>query len=195
MTDERLPAEILTDRLILRCWCEGDGPALKEAIDTNLAHLQRWMPWAMEEPSSQENMAARVLRFERAFRAGEDWPYGIFARHDRQVVGACGLHRRHGPNTLEIGYWVGVAHTRQGYATEAARALTATAFGLPQLEYVEIRCDPANVASAGVPKRLGYRLVEILTNDTVTPTGEPRDTMVWRIGREEYEAWSMPSGG
>lgn len=194
MADHQLPTEIVTRRLLLRCWREGDGPALKGAIDANLTHLQRWMPWAMDEPSSHENMAARVLGFERAFRDGEDWPYGIFARPAGQVVGAGGLHRRQGPNTLEIGYWIGLAYTRRGYATEAARALTGTAFGLPQLEQVEIRCDPENVASAGVPKRLGFRLVEILKSDTTTPTGEPRDTMVWRISRAEYEAWPTPGG-
>jgi len=189
MSDEQLPAEIATERLLLRCWRAGDGPGLKQTIDSNLEHLQRWMPWAIDEPSSQENMAARVLKFERGFLAGEDWPYGIFSIADLSVVGACGLHRRSGPNTLEIGYWIGRRYTRQGYATEAARVLTETAFSLSRIEHVEIRCDPENVASAGVPNRLGYSLVGILKGDTVTPAGEPRDTMVWRIGRAEFARW------
>ena len=189
MSDEQLPAEIATERLLLRCWRAGDGPALKQAIDANLEHLQRWMPWAMDEPSSQENMAARVLKFERGFLAGEDWPYGIFSLTDHSIVGACGLHRRSGPNTLEIGYWIDRRYTRQGYATEAARALTATAFDLSWIEAVEIRCDPENVASAAVQSRLGYSLVEILKGDTVTPAGESRDTMVWRLDRATYARW------
>ena len=189
MLDEQPPTEVLTERLLLRCWKEGDGPALKQAIDSNLEHLRRWMPWAMDEPSSLEDLSARLLKFERAFLKGDEWLFGIFSRGSLTIVGACGLHRQDQPNTLEIGYWIGAEHTRQGYATEAAKALTKRAFGMKQIESVEIRCDPENVASAGVPKRLGYRLVEILRGNTVTPKGEPRDTMVWRMDRAECADW------
>ena len=63
---------------------------------------------------------------------------------------------RTGPGGLEIGYWVDPGHTRQGLATAAAGALTEAAFALPATDRVEIKHDQGNVASEGVPRRLGF---------------------------------------
>lgn len=95
------------------------------------------------------------------------------------------MARRVGPGGLEIGYWIRTSVAGRGYATEAAAAVTRTAFKVPWVEFVEIRCDPNNLRSARIPARLGYTLVEVLKQDTVTPTGAPRDTMVWRVLRGE----------
>jgi RimJ/RimL family protein N-acetyltransferase len=59
---------------------------------------------------------------------------------------------------------------------------------------VEIRCDPRNVKSMNVPRRLGYRHVQTLREDTVPPGGAARDTMVWSMSAEDRAA-RRPSGG
>ncbi len=61
---------------------------------------------------------------------------------------------------LEIGYWLDRQATGQGYATEAARALFDLARRVPGIAQVEIHCDPRNLPSAAVPRRLGFRLVD-----------------------------------
>jgi RimJ/RimL family protein N-acetyltransferase len=74
------------------------------------------------------------------------------------VVGGCGLHRRRA-ECLEIGYWVGSDRHRRGYATAAAQCLTDSGFAcVDGVARIEIRMDRANVASAGVPAKLGYEL-------------------------------------
>lgn len=185
---------IETPRLILRRWRPDDAPALKALVDANLDHLRPWMPWAMQEPSPVEVITERLERFERHHRDGLEWTMAICLGSDNALIGGAGLHPRIGPAALEIGYWIAEPHTRHGYATEVAAALTATAFALPHIEHVEIRCDPRNVASARVPAKLGYRHSETLTANTVTPTGEPRDTMVWTITRAEHVEENIPSG-
>src|SRR5215831_16778922 len=153
----RLPPLIRTHRLLLRPHAPGDGPALKAAVDANLEHLQRWMDWAMHEPSSLNVIEDRITIFVERFETGPDWGYGIRLITDPDVIiGGCGIHARIGMNALEIGYWLDSKHTGRGYATEATAALVKTAFSLPMIERVEIRCDPANVASAAVPRRLGF---------------------------------------
>ncbi|WP_019229166.1 GNAT family N-acetyltransferase, partial [Sedimentibacter sp. B4] len=67
------------------------------------------------------------------------------------------LHRRVGPDGLEIGYWLDAAHTGVGLATEAVGGLTAVALALPEVERVEIHTDEGNARSAAVPRRLGYQ--------------------------------------
>ena len=186
-----------TGRLVLRRWRPEDAPALKALVDANLEHLRPWMPWAVHEPSPVELITERLERFERHHRDGLEWTMAICLGADDVLIGGAGLHPRIGPNALEIGYWIAEPHTRHGYATETAAALTDAAFALPHVQHVEIRCDPRNTASARVPEKLGYRHTETLSANTVTPTGEPRDTMVWtitRAERAEHTLREVPSG-
>ena len=94
------------------------------------------------------------------------------------MLGGCGLHRRVGPRAIEIGYWVHADHGGRGIATALARALTGAALALPDVDRVEIHCDEANVRSAAVPRRLGYRLDRI-EEDEVTAPAETGRSMVW----------------
>ena len=179
-----LPRQITTSRLVLRPWSAVDAPVLKALIDENIEHLRAWMPWAMNEPSPLEAIAARIELFAAHVREGSDYGVGVFL--DDKAIGGSGLHRRAGPDTLEIGYWIASSHTRRGYASEAAMALTSLAFTMPHVEKVQIRCDPRNAASAAVPLKLGFSHIATIEADTVTPTGEPRATMVWEISRTTF---------
>ncbi|WP_437297687.1 GNAT family N-acetyltransferase [Sorangium sp. So ce426] len=179
MAGERPPDRILTARLTLRAWRPEDAPLIREAIDTSLAHLRPWMPWAAHEPSSMEATTALLEKFRDDFTEGRDFHYGIFTRDERAVLGGTGLHPRIGPGAIEIGYWLRATATRCGYATEAVAGLTRVALEELGVSRVEIRCDPRNTASAAVPRRLGYRHVTTLEANALTPAGEPRDTMVW----------------
>jgi RimJ/RimL family protein N-acetyltransferase len=183
-----LPDRIDTARLSLRCWDARDAPLVKDAIDSSLAELQRWMPWAMHEPSSLDALQARLHGFGEDFRAGREWAYGIFDSADARALGGAGLHPRLGPDVLEIGYWIRTDATRCGYATEAVAALTAVAFEYCAIARVEIRCDPRNLRSAAIPRRLGYRHIETRPGEARTPAGDPRDTMVWTLSAAEYAA-------
>ena len=174
------PALIETERLLLRARRPDEAPELKDLIDRNLEHLRRWMRWAMDEPSSLEVIRARLELFASKFAANVEWGYGIYLRDGGALIGGLGLHRRDEPDVLEIGYWIDEAHTRRGFATEAARALTEIALRMRGVAHVEIRCDPNNELSAAVPRRLGYAHIATLQADSITPSGEPRDTMVWR---------------
>ena len=176
------PPIVVTERLMLRPWTVADAPLLKSAIDENLAHLQAWMPWAMDEPSPLDVIEQRITKFAADFAAGTDGIYAIFTRDETFALGGTGLHGRV-EGGLEIGYWIHQAHCGRGYATEAAAGLTAAAFGIPAVEQVQIRCDPANALSSAIPRRLGFRHIETLIGDTVTPQGAPRDTMVWQMLR------------
>lgn len=178
----RFPTLLRTPRLLIRPWTVADAPRLKGAIDENLAHLQAWMPWAMDEPSPLEVIEERIRRFTADFEAGTDAVYALFSADGEQVIGGSGLHPRI-EDGVEIGYWVHRDQERRGYATEAAGALTEAAFALPGVREVQIRCDPRNTRSAAVPRRLGFHHLVTLPAETVTPTGAPRDTMVWRRAR------------
>jgi RimJ/RimL family protein N-acetyltransferase len=151
--------------VVLRRNRPADAPALAAAVDASLDHLRPWMPWASTEAASVEAQAARLVALEAGWERGTDFVYllvpgGSDGEIDgREVVlGVIGLHRRLGPGAIEIGYWTHVDHAGRGYMTAAARALTGVAEALADVQRVEIHTDEANIRSAAIPPRLGYRL-------------------------------------
>lgn len=114
------------------------------------------MSWIEFEPLSDRDRKALIRRWEDDWKAGQEVVFGAF--EGDQVVGGCGFHRRAGPETLEIGYWVHADHLRQGNATEMARILTSAAFTVPGIDRVEIHHDKANIRSRAIPEALGYHL-------------------------------------
>jgi RimJ/RimL family protein N-acetyltransferase len=183
-----LPVEIPTRRLVLRRWRKSDAAILKALLDANLSHLQAWLPWAMSEPSAVEMLEERLGLFAQQFDDGEQWLFAIWSGSAGRLLGGAGLHPRIGEGGLEMGYWLQADATGQGFMTEAADALTRLALQQPGIERVQIRCDPENIASAAVPRRLGYRHLRTIPNATVKPSGAPRDSMVWEITRGEIES-------
>ncbi len=138
---------------ILRRWRTGDLEAAADAVLASLDHLRPWMPWAVD--FSRASQAEFLAGAERDWESGVAYNYAMLV--DGAVAGSSGLMARIGPGCLEIGYWVHQAYTRRGLATAAAAALTEQAFALPGIDRVQIVHDELNVASAGVPRKLGFR--------------------------------------
>jgi RimJ/RimL family protein N-acetyltransferase len=186
-----MPARVTTPRLLLRSYEPADAPTLKASIDANLDHLLPWIPWAVNEPSLLEDVERRIVGFGERFQTGPDWAFGIFRRSDDQFLGGIGFHARIGPRALEIGYWLDRHATGRGYITEAVVALTRLAFSFPDIDRLEIRCDPRNVPSNAVAERIGYRHAATLEKNSTVFPGEPRDTQVWELTRAGYTALNL----
>jgi RimJ/RimL family protein N-acetyltransferase len=182
------PYRIATERLTIRCWNPEDAPLLKEAIDTSLEHLRPWMPWTRGEPRPLADKVQLLRRFRGEFDLGREFVYGILDRDETAVVGGTGLHTRAGDDAFEIGYWIRASRARQGLATETVAALTRVAFAVCAVERVEVRVDPRNTASLGVPRKLGFREEATLRRRLPAGEGEPRrDAVVFAMFREELD--------
>ncbi|MFZ1994972.1 MAG: GNAT family protein [Solirubrobacteraceae bacterium] len=182
--EELLPERLPGPRgLLLRRWLPEDALVLSDAVAESREHLRPWMAWVAGEPSTLEQRRSMLIGFERDWLAGGDVVLGMFL--DGRVVGGCGLHRRIACDGLELGYWVHPHFTRRGLATTAARLLTDTALRLPRITHVEIHHDKANVASAGVPRRLGFRLLAEMPDEIETP-GEIGIECQWRMDQEQW---------
>jgi RimJ/RimL family protein N-acetyltransferase len=179
---------IVTERLVIRCWDPADAPLAKEAIDSSLEHLREWMPWAHAEPTTLEQKVQLLRLFRGKFDLDQDAVYGIFDREERRVVGGTGMHPRVGDDASEIGYWIRSDATGKGLATESTAAVTRVGFEIAGFDRIEIRCDPANVRSAAIPKRLGYVHEATLRGRLRNELDEPRDAMVFTMFAEDYPA-------
>ena len=166
---------IVTPRLVLRCWSPEDAPAVVESITESLDHLRAWMDWAHHEPEPVQKKADRLRRFRAGFDAGRNYTYGVYDRgDDERVIGGIGLHDRIGAGAGEIGYWIHKDHVGKGFATEAAGALTRVGFEHEGLGRIEIHCEPANEASCGVPRKLGFTHQVTVPGYVMSPKAKPR---------------------
>ncbi|RJL35604.1 GNAT family N-acetyltransferase [Bailinhaonella thermotolerans] len=173
----RPPVTLVCDRLVLRRWQEEDIGAAARAIRDSHDHL---LPWShLAAGDSHEAATALVTTAMSEWERDEAYKYAILA--EGQVVGGCGLMRRIGPGGLEIGYWLHGDWTGRGLVTEAVAALMTAGFALEGVDRLEIRHDAANVASAGVPRRLGFEEAEpaAAPSSPLLP-GESGIVRVWR---------------
>jgi len=136
---------------------EADAGQLAHAVSANLDHLRRWLSWATEEAANVQGQRRRCRQAETCWVDGSAYRYVLRRGPQEQVIGGFDLWRI-GPDAVEIGYWVHADFTRRGYATACARALTQAGLALSGVARVEIHTDEANVISAAIPRRLGYRL-------------------------------------
>jgi ribosomal-protein-serine acetyltransferase len=182
---ERLPERIEGEGLVLRRWLASDALRLHKAVAESAEHLRPWMGWMVEEPQPVDQRREMLLRWEQEWSAGGDARYAIDV--GGAVAGSCGLHRRLGPDVLEIGYWIHASLVRRGVATKVAALLTDAAFTVSGIRRVEIHHDKANVASAGVPRRLGYEFVGEQADEAAAPADTGVEC-VWRMGRSQWES-------
>ncbi len=169
--------------LVLRRWRRQDAAILSQAVADSLEHLRPWMPWVAQEPMSLEGRLELIDRWEREWLAGGDAVMGVLL--GGSVAGGCGLHRRIGPGGLEIGYWTHPNFLREGIAVTAAGLLTDAAFAHPQISHVEIHHDKANEASAGIPRKLGFRFIRQVSDERQAPA-ELWIAYEWRLTRQEW---------
>lgn len=160
---------------VLRRYELDDVDRVYAAVEESRDHLRPHMPWADE---SRHEFEAFVLDAIGQWDRGGDRNYAIVDAAHGTYLGGCGLHDRVGPGGREIGYWLRAGATGRGIVTAAARAITDVALTLDGVTRVEIHCDEANVRSAAVARRLGFRLDRI-EDDHISAPGDLGRSMVW----------------
>jgi RimJ/RimL family protein N-acetyltransferase len=188
-----VPPIIRTRRLVLRRQRPEDAPLIKQAVESSLAHLRASVAWAKNALPAHAALEARLAASAAAFDAGEAWAFTMFDAAETCVLGGVGLEPAEpaltalvGTDAIETGYWLRAKAIGHGFATEAVAALTEIAFTNLGARRVVVCHDPANGASAGVPRRLGFKPLGIVTDEVLpgrqAPDGSVRPaTMVWVI--------------
>lgn len=117
--------------------------------------------------------------------AGTRRDYVILGEDDRPVgvvlIKEIDAERRAG----ELGYWLGVPYWGRGYATAAATAAIALAFGELGLERLTANCLLTNAASLRVLEKLGF--VREREDPWELPKwAEPRMGVILALAREDW---------
>lgn len=182
LTLEPVPEEIRTERLLLRPFRNGDGPALLEALDESRAELNPW--FFFRRTIATRDDAEDLCRQKHA-----EWmlrsvlAYAIFdERENGRYLGSVDLVKINWERrTFEIAYYLRSSATGNGYMSEAVRALTAIALNDLSANRIELWCDVENVRSMRVAERCGFILEGRLRNRGISLDGAPRDMFVYAI--------------
>ncbi len=166
-----LPMPIVTPRLILRPVQTGDGAALYEALEETWDTLRQWMAWT-DEGKSPEKAEIYTRQKHAEFIRREDIAIVGVERDTGRPVIWTGLHRIDWTlRKFEIGYWVRQSAMGNGYATEAANALTRYAFDVLGARRVKIDHAEGNEASRKVITKLGFAFESAQKNALLLPGG------------------------
>jgi RimJ/RimL family protein N-acetyltransferase len=176
------PERVEAGSVVVRRLRASDAGAIAAAVGASLDHLKPWMPWATQAAAERGNQLARVAEADQRWESGLSYTYSVLTAENGTLVGEVALHRRTGDSTVELGYWIAVGQAGRGYGTSASAALTSVALSLAGVNRVEIHCDAANVGSAAVARRLGYRLDRIEERHPEAP-GESGRLMIWVVDR------------
>jgi ribosomal-protein-alanine N-acetyltransferase len=84
-----------------------------------------------------------------------------------------------------LGYWIGAAHARQGYMTEALELMLRHAFGALGLHRVEANIIPGNQPSIRLVAQAGFRK-EAVSKRYLKIAGRWQDHERWALVREEF---------
>src|ERR1044071_5844071 len=93
-------------------------------------------------------------------------PHAIVHIDDRPLIGGVSVRVHDNLMQAEIGFTLATAYQKQGYATEAVRAVLDRLFRVQGMHKVGGECDARNVASAGLLERLGFRREGLLRQQT-----------------------------
>lgn len=145
---EARPCVLETERLTLRKPVLADVQAIASlANDRRVVEMTRRMPF----PYTRDDAA----RFVTALTQGHDSVFLIEAE-DLEPIGLVGVDWSD-RDTPELGYWLGVQHWGNGYATEAARAVIDFAFEVHGAKQMISGARVINPASRNVLEKCGFQ--------------------------------------
>ena len=151
-------AGIHGQKVVLRAPTPADYPEWVQLRFESRRFLAPWEPvWPADE-LTRLGYRRRIKRYQREIREGTGYPFFIFRTDEPALIGGLTLsHVQRGvTQSAALGYWMGERYARQGYMTDAVRAVVAYAFDTLRLHRVEAACLPHNVASIGLLEKTGF---------------------------------------
>jgi ribosomal-protein-alanine N-acetyltransferase len=179
MSATMCPPVITTDRLQLRPWSFDDLPdVLSYATDEEFGRYLP-VPRPYDEAQARRYIASQILLDGKQRIA---WAI----RRAQHTIGGINVSFHDDFRIAELGYAVSRAHWGQGLASEAARAVIATAFTThPQLARVRAMADARNTRSHRVMEKVGMTREGLLRHNRIA-RGEMLDEVWYGILRAEW---------
>jgi RimJ/RimL family protein N-acetyltransferase len=165
-----------SDTVVLRWFQRKDAAALVEICRD--PEIPRWT--YMPEQFDVRAARAWIDRRNQARRFGRSAAFAIADRETDVLLGQCGVGIDRLRNAGEAFYFVAAPARGRGVASGALRLVVRYAFETLGLERVELKIDPANVASQGVASACGFTHEGTLRSDQPFK-GRRMDSQLWSL--------------
>ena len=154
---------LTTDRLELREFGEEDWQTV-HAYATDL-EVTRFMEWGPNTEQETQDFIRKAID-NRKSQPRRRYELAISLRGKDQLIGGCGLAVSD-PKSRKgwIGYCLNRQYWKQGFGTEAARALVDFGFERLNLHRVFATCDSGNRASSRVLEKIGLKREGLLREE------------------------------
>jgi ribosomal-protein-alanine N-acetyltransferase len=133
-----------------------EGLILRRVVPSDAPTIQEISYYDGVPAATPEEAVVMLQQIEQDYARGDSVHWGICRRGVDEVVGTCGFYRGYPGNVGEIGYVLREEYRGRGIMTAALRRVIAFGFEEIRLHGIDAYTDPANAASIGVLKRLGF---------------------------------------
>jgi ribosomal-protein-serine acetyltransferase len=158
-----MPVRVLCsteDGVELRTLHRGLATRIFQSVETERAHLGRWLPWVHATQGLPDTVKF-IQNARDAFLLGEALHGAIWC--ENQFAGMMALRvTRKTDRVGSIGYWVRSDFQGKGVVTRLLRAFIPYCFREWRMHRLELHCATDNEKSARVAERLGFRLEGVM---------------------------------
>lgn len=125
----------------------------------NQTYLRPWEPDWQPEHLSRTAYRKRLATFKKLVANARAYPFHIIRDQPETLIGACNITHieRGAAQSAKLGYWVGQAYARNGFARAAVSASTDFCFDKLNLHRVEAAVQADNIASIKVLEAVGFQ--------------------------------------
>jgi ribosomal-protein-alanine N-acetyltransferase len=148
--------------------------------------LTPWEPVWADDELTRGSFRRRIKRYQKETRQDSAYVFFVLRESDDALLGGCTLSnvRRGVTQCCTMGYWIGAKFARQGYMTNAVKALIPFVFKTLGLHRIEAACLVDNEASKSLLGRTGFRQ-EGLARRYLLINGRWADHLLFALLKEE----------
>ena len=171
-----------TSRLILRSFTLDDAPVVQKlAGNSEIALNTLLIPHPYEDGMAEEWISTHKDQFE----SGKLANFAVVHRNSSCLIGSIGLTIYQEHEKAELGYWIGKSHWRNGYCTEAGKAIIRYGFDELKLNRIHAHHFSRNPASGRVMEKLGMQYEGCLRQH-IKKRDKFMDCKMYSILKDEY---------
>lgn len=147
--------------------------------------VARYQSWEAPYPAHRASRMLTELELRHPDTPGHWFQFAVARSGDDRLIGDCGVHVPDDePRVAELGFTFATRWQGSGYATEAVRRLLDYLFDDRAKHRVYASCDPRNVRSAALLRRVGMRR-EGLCRRSLWSKGEWTDEELFAVVADE----------
>lgn len=176
--------DLTTKRLNLRPFQPADAASIQALINSRKIAEETFIPF----PYTRDMAEEFIDHYRQKWKSGTGAAFAIELLENRQLVGSLSfksIEKKHG--RAEIGYWIGVSHWGQGYATEAVQCIVDFGFSQLNLNRIYAQHFHTNPGSRKVLVNAGFSKEGVLRQHVVR-FGEVKDCICYSILKNEWHS-------